>query len=209
MRWLAHRGGAQHHRRWKAAGKRRAAARLRGPGRRSRDHPGRRHAGAGHALGVPVRRPAARRQGRPGPGQDRAADGPGRGGDRASRATSCSTTTPTRGPTATTPATTIPSSAFPVFQVTAITMRRDPIYLTTHTGRPPDEPSVLGEALNEVFVPLLPPAVPGDRRLLAAARGLQLPDRGGVDEEGLPRPRQAGDAGRLVAICASSCTPSG
>jgi 4-hydroxy-3-polyprenylbenzoate decarboxylase len=44
---------------------------------------------------------------------------------------------------------------FPVFHVTAITMRRDPIYLTTHTGRPPDEPSVLGEALNEVFIPLL------------------------------------------------------
>ncbi|MDB5438667.1 MAG: UbiD family decarboxylase [Caulobacteraceae bacterium] len=43
---------------------------------------------------------------------------------------------------------------FPVFKVTAITMRRDPIYLTTHTGRPPDEPSVLGEALNEVFIPL-------------------------------------------------------
>lgn len=44
---------------------------------------------------------------------------------------------------------------FPVFQVTAITMRRDPVYLTTFTGRPPDEPSVLGEALNEVFIPLL------------------------------------------------------
>jgi 4-hydroxy-3-polyprenylbenzoate decarboxylase len=43
---------------------------------------------------------------------------------------------------------------FPVFQVTAITMRKDPIYLTTFTGRPPDEPSVLGEALNEVFIPL-------------------------------------------------------
>lgn len=43
---------------------------------------------------------------------------------------------------------------FPVFQVTAITMRRKPIYLTTFTGRPPDEPSVLGEALNEVFIPL-------------------------------------------------------
>jgi 4-hydroxy-3-polyprenylbenzoate decarboxylase len=43
---------------------------------------------------------------------------------------------------------------FPVFQVSAITMRRDPIYLTTFTGRPPDEPSVLGEALNEVFIPL-------------------------------------------------------
>ncbi|HEY9536614.1 MAG TPA: UbiD family decarboxylase [Kiloniellaceae bacterium] len=44
---------------------------------------------------------------------------------------------------------------FPVFTVTAITMRRDPIYLSTFTGRPPDEPSVLGEALNEVFIPLL------------------------------------------------------
>ncbi|MGF1630595.1 MAG: UbiD family decarboxylase [Kiloniellaceae bacterium] len=44
---------------------------------------------------------------------------------------------------------------FPVFQVTAITMRRDPIYLSTFTGRPPDEPSVLGEGLNEVFIPLL------------------------------------------------------
>ncbi len=44
---------------------------------------------------------------------------------------------------------------FPVFTVTAITMRRDPIYLTTFTGRPPDEPSILGEALNEVFIPLL------------------------------------------------------
>ena len=44
---------------------------------------------------------------------------------------------------------------FPVFTVTAITRRRDPIYLSTFTGRPPDEPSILGEALNEVFIPLL------------------------------------------------------
>jgi 4-hydroxy-3-polyprenylbenzoate decarboxylase len=44
---------------------------------------------------------------------------------------------------------------FPVFKVSAITMRRDPIYLSTYTGRPPDEPSILGEALNEVFIPLL------------------------------------------------------
>ncbi len=44
---------------------------------------------------------------------------------------------------------------FPVFQVSCITMRRDAIYHTTFTGRPPDEPSVLGEALNEVFIPLL------------------------------------------------------
>jgi len=44
---------------------------------------------------------------------------------------------------------------FPVFTISAITMRRTPIYLSTFTGRPPDEPSILGEALNEVFVPLL------------------------------------------------------
>ena len=44
---------------------------------------------------------------------------------------------------------------FPVFTVTAITMRKDPIYLSTFTGRPRDEPSTLGEALNEVFIPLL------------------------------------------------------
>jgi 4-hydroxy-3-polyprenylbenzoate decarboxylase len=44
---------------------------------------------------------------------------------------------------------------FPVFTVTAITMRKKPIYLSTYTARPPDEPSVLGEALNEVFIPLI------------------------------------------------------
>ena len=44
---------------------------------------------------------------------------------------------------------------FPVFTISAITMRNDPIYLSTYTGRAPDEPSVLGEALNEIFVPLL------------------------------------------------------
>ena len=44
---------------------------------------------------------------------------------------------------------------FPVFTVSAITTRKDPIYLTTFTGRPPDEPSVLGRSLNDVFIPLL------------------------------------------------------
>ena len=43
---------------------------------------------------------------------------------------------------------------FPVFTITALTMRSNPIYLSTYTGRPPDEPSVLGEALNEIFIPL-------------------------------------------------------
>ncbi|EJI84355.1 MULTISPECIES: 4-hydroxy-3-polyprenylbenzoate decarboxylase [Alishewanella] len=44
---------------------------------------------------------------------------------------------------------------FPVFTVTHITHREDPIYHSTYTGRPPDEPAVLGVALNEVFVPIL------------------------------------------------------
>lgn len=44
---------------------------------------------------------------------------------------------------------------FPVFTVTHITHRQDPIYHSTYTGRPPDEPAILGVALNEVFVPIL------------------------------------------------------
>ncbi len=44
---------------------------------------------------------------------------------------------------------------FPVFTVERITHRRDPIYHSTYTGRPPDEPAILGVALNEVFVPIL------------------------------------------------------
>jgi 4-hydroxy-3-polyprenylbenzoate decarboxylase len=44
---------------------------------------------------------------------------------------------------------------FPVLTIERITLRRDPIYHSTYTGKPPDEPSMLGVALNEVFVPLL------------------------------------------------------
>jgi 4-hydroxy-3-polyprenylbenzoate decarboxylase len=44
---------------------------------------------------------------------------------------------------------------FPVFTIERITARRDPIYHSTYTGKPPDEPAILGLALNEVFVPLL------------------------------------------------------
>lgn len=44
---------------------------------------------------------------------------------------------------------------FPVFTIDRITLRRDPIYHSTYTGKPPDEPAILGVALNEVFVPLL------------------------------------------------------
>jgi 4-hydroxy-3-polyprenylbenzoate decarboxylase len=45
--------------------------------------------------------------------------------------------------------------SFPVFTIDRITMRQSPIYHSTYTGKPPDEPAVLGLALNEVFIPLL------------------------------------------------------
>ena len=44
---------------------------------------------------------------------------------------------------------------FPVFTIERVTHRKDPIYHSTYTGRPPDEPAILGVALNEVFVPIL------------------------------------------------------
>ena len=60
---------------------------------------------------------------------------------------------------------------FPVFTVDRITMRRNPIYHTTYTGKPPDEPAVLGVALNEVFVPLL-------QRQLPEIKDFYLPPEG-------------------------------
>ena len=44
---------------------------------------------------------------------------------------------------------------FPVFTIERVTSRREPIYHSTYTGKPPDEPAILGLALNEVFIPLL------------------------------------------------------
>jgi 4-hydroxy-3-polyprenylbenzoate decarboxylase len=44
---------------------------------------------------------------------------------------------------------------FPVFEINRLTHRREPIYHSTYTGKPPDEPAILGVALNEVFVPIL------------------------------------------------------
>ncbi len=47
------------------------------------------------------------------------------------------------------------TESFPVFTIEKITHRQDPVYHSTYTGRPPDEPAVLGVALNEVFIPIL------------------------------------------------------
>ena len=154
MRWLAHRGGAQHHRRWKAQGKREPlpacavigadpgtilAAVTPVPDTLSE------YQFAGLLRGAKVELVKAKTQPLLVPAQaemviegevlldDYEDEGPY--GDHTGYYNSV--------------------EKFPVFRVTAITMRKDPIYLTTHTGRPPDEPSVLGEALNEVFIPLL------------------------------------------------------
>jgi 4-hydroxy-3-polyprenylbenzoate decarboxylase len=60
---------------------------------------------------------------------------------------------------------------FPVFTVERITMRRAPIYHSTYTGKPPDEPAVLGVALNEVLVPIL-------RRTFSEVLDFYLPPEG-------------------------------
>jgi 4-hydroxy-3-polyprenylbenzoate decarboxylase len=154
MRWLAHRGGAQHHRRWKAAGKPEPlpacavlgadpglilAAVTPVPDTLSE------YQFAGLLRGAKAELVPAKTVPLLVPAQaeivleghvlldDYADEGPY--GDHTGYYNAV--------------------ERFPIFQISAITMRRDPIYLTTFTGRPPDEPSVLGEALNEVFIPLL------------------------------------------------------
>jgi 4-hydroxy-3-polyprenylbenzoate decarboxylase len=65
---------------------------------------------------------------------------------------------------------------FPVMRITAITSRRDPVYVSTFTGRPPDEPSTIGEALNVVVLPLIRQQFPEiqDLYLPAAACSYRL-----------------------------------
>ena len=155
MRWLAHRGGAQHHRRWKRRASREPlpAAAVIGA-----------DPGTILAAVTPVPDTLSEyqfagllrgAQGRAGRLQDRAAEGAGAGRDRARRpclARRLRRRRPLRRPHRLLQF----GRALPgVPPVSAITMRRDPIYLSTYTGRPPDEPSILGEALNEVFIPLL------------------------------------------------------
>ncbi len=53
-----------------------------------------------------------------------------------------------------------PAEPFPVMRLSAITMRKDPLYLTTYTGRAPDEPSVIGAAFNRLSLPILRQSMP-------------------------------------------------
>jgi 4-hydroxy-3-polyprenylbenzoate decarboxylase len=132
-----------------------------GAGRRPGHHPGRGDAGAGQPVRIPVRRPAARQPHRADQGHRQRTAGAGFGRDRAGRAYLSGRSHPSgfehalEGPYGDHTGYYNEQDMFPVFTIDRITMRRDPIYHSTYTGKPPDEPAMLGVALNEVFIPLL------------------------------------------------------
>ena len=162
MRWLAHRGGARHHRMWQAQGRDMPVAVAIGAdpatilaavmplpdlmselafagvlkGRRQE---------IAQALTVPLPVPASAEIVLEGTvsAEDRADEGPY--GDHTGYYNAV--------------------EPFPVMTLSAITMRRDPIYLSTYTGRPPDEPSRLGEAMNALVLPLVRTQFPEIRDL--------------------------------------------
>src|SRR5690606_10215985 len=145
MRWLAHRGGARHHRMWQALGKDMPVAIVVGAdpatilaavmplpdtmselsfagvlkGRRQAVVP---------AVTVPLSVPAS--------------------AEIVLEGTVSATQTADEGPFGDHTGYYNSVEPFPVMQLSAITMRRDPVYLSTYTGRPPDEPSRLGETMN-------------------------------------------------------------
>lgn len=177
MRWLAHRGGARHHRLWQQQGRDMPVAVVIGadpatilaavmplPETMSELSfagllAGRRLATT-HAHSVPLPVPAHGEIVLEGfvSAKETAAEGPY--GDHTGYYNSV--------------------EQFPVIQLSAITSRRKPIYLSTYTGRPPDEPAQLGETLNKLFIPLakqqfpeitdlwLPPAACSYRAIIVA-----------------------------------------
>ena len=90
-----------------------------------------------------------------------------------------------------------PAEPFPVFHVTAITMRRDAIYPSIVVGKPPQEDAWLGKATERIFLPAVRMTVPEivDYDLPVAGAFHNLVHR--LDQEGLPRPRAEGDARHL------------
>ena len=87
-----------------------------------------------------------------------------------------------------------PPEPFPVFHVTAMTMRRDAIYPSIVVGKPPQEDAWLGKATERIFLPAIRATVPEivDYDLPVAGALPQLLHR--LDQEGVPRPRAEGDA---------------
>ncbi|AJE45083.1 UbiD family decarboxylase [Celeribacter indicus] len=162
LRWLAHRGGAAHHRSWQQAGEAMPVAVVLGAdpatllsaalplpetvselsfsgvmnGRRPEMVP---------ARTVPLMVPAGAEivlEGRVAP-QDTAPEGPF--GDHTGYYN--------------------PAEPFPVMQLSALTRRRAPLYLSTYTGRPPDEPAIVGEVFNRLALPTIRAQIPEIRDL--------------------------------------------
>ncbi|MBZ4021805.1 3-octaprenyl-4-hydroxybenzoate carboxy-lyase [Rhodobacter sp. TJ_12] len=157
MRWLAHRGGAQHHRTWQAAGKPMPVAMVLGAdpatllsaalplpenvseltfsgvlrGQRSHLVP---------CKTVPLMVPANAEMVIEGwiTEGDTAPEGPF--GDHTGYYNAV--------------------EPFPVMRVSALTHRKDPIYLSTYTGRPPDEPAIIGEVFNDLALPVIRQQIP-------------------------------------------------
>ncbi len=92
-----------------------------------------------------------------------------------------------------------PAEPFPVFHLTALTMRRDAIYPSIVVGKPPAEDAWLGKATERIFLPLLADDRAGDRRLRPPRRGRVPRLRDRLDPQGLSRPREEGDARDLGA----------
>ncbi len=168
MRWLAHRGGARHHRLWQASGRDMPVAVVIGAdpatilsavmplpdGMSELNFAGllkgrRQHVATGVSVPLPI--PATAEIVLEGTvsASETAEEGPF--GDHTGYYNSVET--------------------FPVMTLSAITMRRNPLYLSTYTGRPPDEPSRLGEAMTELFVPLV-------KRQFPEIRDLWMPPEG-------------------------------
>jgi 4-hydroxy-3-polyprenylbenzoate decarboxylase len=198
MRWLAHRGGALDYRDWQLQHPGERYPVSHGAGCRPGHHPRRRHPGAGYAVGVCLRRPAARRQDRgdecitpavqPMICRYRPAEfmleGHIHPDDMADP----------RVPSAITPVITTRSTASRCSRSTASPPRGNPIYHSTYTGRPPDEPAILGVALNEVFVPLLQKQFPEIVDFYLPPEGCSYRMAVVSMKQGIPRARQAGDA---------------
>ncbi len=152
VRWLAHRGGAAHHRAWQARG---------------RDMPVAIAIGADPATIMAAVTPVPetlgeylyagllrRRRGELVPAVSQPLLVPA-SAEIVLEGTVSATETAPEGPYGDHTGYYNAVEPFPVFRLTAVTMRRDPLYLTTFTGRPPDEPSVMAEAMNDVLLPLL------------------------------------------------------
>ena len=97
---------------------------------------------------------------------------------------------------------------FPVFEISRQTQRKNPIYHSTYTGKPPDEPAILGVALNEVFVPILQKQFPEIVDFYLPPEGCSYRMAVVSIKKSYPGHAKRLMFGHLELSCASSCTPS-